>query len=264
MTRWRKVVLVLPVLVLTASGQLFAEASPKGDSKERYRPGLAKWRRAAASAIKDRAVWVPVASALVIGAAGWDDDISDWAIETTPIFGSQERAQKVSDDLLLANHLAMIGTAFFPPASSRPWVTRLEFLGWEHAGLLVSKNLTLGIKSATNRERPDGSDQRSFPSGHTSQAFYFATATRRNLRDSSLPPRTRRAVSIGVQTFAVGTAWARVEGGNHFPADVLVGAALGNFISAVFYDVFLERRENVTLVISPARGSLVMEARLRF
>ena len=38
---------------------------------------------------------------------------------------------------------------------------------------------------------------------------------------------------------AVGTAYARVEAKEHFPSDVLVGAALGHFIGVFANEAFL-------------------------
>jgi hypothetical protein len=37
-------------------------------------------------------------------------------------------------------------------------------------------------------------------------------------------------------TLAAATAWARVEAEKHYPTDVLAGAALGHFLTAVIHD----------------------------
>jgi hypothetical protein len=47
--------------------------------------------------------------------------------------------------------------------------------------LLVSEALVQTLKYATQRERPDGSDKHSFPSGHAADTFAFATALERHL-----------------------------------------------------------------------------------
>ncbi len=65
----------------------------------------------------------------------------------------------------------------------------------------------------------------SFPSGHATAAFAFATS----LGDAIHRPWAR----IGLYTLATGTAWARVAQEAHWVSDVVAGAALG-IVSAKF------------------------------
>jgi membrane-associated phospholipid phosphatase len=50
-------------------------------------------------------------------------------------------------------------------------------------------------------------------------------------------------------------AWARVEGEKHYPTDVLVGAALGNFLTRFVHDAFLnlEPDDEFSFYLEPAR-----------
>ena len=59
----------------------------------------------------------------------------------------------------------------------------------------------------------------SFPSGHTTAAFAFATS----LGDAIHRPWAR----VGLYALATGTAWARVAQEAHWVSDVVAGAALG-------------------------------------
>ena len=68
-----------------------------------YWPSGSRWKHAASRAVKDRGTWIPLAGAAVVSIDGWDEQISDWAIEKTPVFGSNETAVDASDTLWLAN-----------------------------------------------------------------------------------------------------------------------------------------------------------------
>ena len=70
----------------------------------------------------------------------------------------------------------------------------------------------------------------------------------------------------GAGAVTVGTAWARVESGDHYPSDVLVGMALGNFVGAVFAQVFLGREPDANLAFGaePVRGGAMLHWEMRF
>ena len=50
---------------------------------------------------------------------------------------------------------------------------------------------------------------------------------------------TRSALDVGLHALTIGTSWARIEAGWHYPADTLFSMALGNFIASFFNDAFL-------------------------
>lgn len=83
---------------------------------------------------------------------------------------------------------------------------------------LMSQVITHGIKAAAQRTRPDGSDARSFPSGHTSASFASATVLQREL-----------GWKVGIPAYAVASyvAAARIQDRKHFLSDVAMGAAIG-------------------------------------
>jgi membrane-associated phospholipid phosphatase len=122
-------------------------------------------------------------------------------------------------------------------------------MGFQHGAAIATTSTSALLKSLTDRSRPDGSNTESFPSSHSSRAFSYAASARRNIQASGLPGPARTSLGIGVTVLAAGTAWGRVEGGVHYPSDVLAGAALGNFMALFINDTFLETRHDMQVHI---------------
>jgi membrane-associated phospholipid phosphatase len=221
-----------------------ALAGPPGETsqapaKKRFWPTRSAWRHAARNAVRDPGTWAPAGMAAVIVVGGWDRQISEWAVTHSPVFGSPENAATWSDRLRAASDLGMIATALAVHDDEHPWRLRAKTLLVEEVGAIASTSLTSLLKNATGRERPDGSDDQSFPSGHASRAFAYAAASRRNLEATNLARGWRIGLTAGLETLAIGTGWARVEAQKHYPTDVLAGAALGNYVSLLLHDAFI-------------------------
>ena len=77
------------------------------------------------------------------------------------------------------------------------------------------------MKNTTHVMRPDGSNDHSFPSGHTAAAFVSATMLTKEY--GHLSPW----VGIGAYTVASGTGLMRVANNKHWLSDVLTGAGIG-------------------------------------
>ena len=75
------VVLVLGALALSGC------ASAKRDLEAHdYFSSGARWKRATTNALTSRGTWIPLIGAGVVSIDDWDREISDWAVENTPIF----------------------------------------------------------------------------------------------------------------------------------------------------------------------------------
>jgi membrane-associated phospholipid phosphatase len=232
--------LVLALILTAATG-----ITPSNAGQGRFWPGKERWRDAFRRAARDPVTWAPAAGAAVIGLGDWDAGISEWATREAPVFGSSRNALDWSDDLRTATHITMLGTLFLVEEPERSWKRGFRRLVVQHAAAVATTTLTSGIKAATDRERPDRSDRESFPSGHGSRSFSYAASGRRNLQDSHLSRGARAGLGVTITTLAGGTAWARVEAGKHYPTDVLVGAALGNFVTVLINDAFLGMEPNI-------------------
>jgi membrane-associated phospholipid phosphatase len=227
------------------------------------------WQRlgkAARNATFSPETWGPVAAALVLQIDDWDEDISEWAVSNTPIFGSPEDAEDASDYLRDATGVIYFLTALATPSGEepRPWAAaKLKGLTVGVSAVLLTDGATELLKNATTRTRPDGSDDESFPSGHTSSASAFTTLANCNLQSLSLSNTNRTLLRIGFTTLAAATGWARMEAGRHYPSDVLVGYALGHFISAFFNDAFLglKQNEGPQLSVAPSSNGLIVGIR---
>lgn len=86
---------------------------------------------------------------------------------------------------------------------------------------LVSGLYTEALKRAVGRERPDGSNSLSFPSGHTSNAFAWATVASRHYGPKVGLPAYAAAGLIGI---------SRIERDKHHLSDVVAGAVLGTIV----------------------------------
>lgn len=85
-------------------------------------------------------------------------------------------------------------------------------------GLLVTHGITGILKLGTGRERPDGSNSRSFPSGHVSGTVCSTVI---------LWDRLGPEAGIPAAVIAGFTAFSRITLGKHYPSDVIAGAAIG-------------------------------------
>jgi membrane-associated phospholipid phosphatase len=209
--------------------------------------------QAAKRALLDVGTLAPAAGAIVFAASGLDDRVADWASEHTPLFGSITGAQRASDVLNITLHVETLATALATPSGPEPqeWMyAKLKGLGGELLAFGVTLGMTDLLKTTTDRTRPDQSNARSFPSGHASGAFAAATLSNRNLEALRLPTWAEQAGTVGTLTLASAAAWARVEGGRHFPSDVLAGAAIGHFFSAFIHDAVLGLPDTLNLNVA--------------
>ena len=96
---------------------------------KRFWPRKSEWKSAARNAFRDPGTWAPAGAAAVIAAGGWDQELSDWAVTHTPVFGSVESADRWSDWLRAASDAGMIATALSVHDDEHPWRLRTKTYG---------------------------------------------------------------------------------------------------------------------------------------
>ena len=122
----------------------------------------------------------------------------------------------------------------------------------------INAAVTYSLKHTIHEMRPDGTDNHSFPSGHTAVAFCGATTLMHEYRKVS--------PCIGVAGYAVATTVAvdRVRRNRHHWGDVVAGAAIGVASAEAGYwigDIILgkgkKKKQDVSLSVAPMGMTLV-------
>lgn len=120
--------------------------------------------------------------------------------------------------------------------------------------VILDTALKFALKLSISRERPDGSNDNSFPSGHTSSTTAFATVLQHYY-----------GWKWGVPAYAVAgfVALSRIEKGRHYLSDVVFGATVGyiaGFTAIRGTDRSLQPRQLAVypIVSRGKRGALVV------
>lgn len=233
--------LIAPLLGACAHTQWPADESWGGGVK--ILPKKQNLKKALLSATFDPFFYVPLVASALLAIDDWDETVSNWAVEETPIFRSNSNAERASDIMLNILRAEAAATFLFTPSGelfSREWFANKAKGGLvELTAYAINGGTTVLLKSTVGRERPDGSDTRSFTSGHASESSSAMTLANRNLDAIPMNRQLRTGVKVANVLLSSGTAWARVEAKKHFPTDVLVGAAMGRFFTVFIHDAWL-------------------------
>ncbi len=142
---------------------------------------------------------------------------------------------------------------------------------WGTESFLVSSAITLGLKTAAHRRRPntgakydtwDGPDfsldNDSFPSHHTASAFAVATVMANVYRE-------RRLIPVLAYSAAALTGWSRLNDDVHWASDVFVGAVIGYYTAKTIMARPTQAAQTARFEVCPnPDGSLGLVYRLRF
>jgi undecaprenyl-diphosphatase len=167
-----------------------------------------------------------VLSSLFIHAQNWEVNLlNDINPDTKPSSGFWQKTSSYTYAVSIAAPASQLIVGFIKKDKN------LQRQGWETiGGLAINTIVTQGLKYSIKRDRPyekypllinpyQIENDKSFPSGHTSTAFAVATSLSIQYKKwYVVAPAYLWASSVG---------YSRLYLGEHYPSDVLAGAAIG-------------------------------------
>ena len=106
--------------------------------------------------------------------------------------------------------------------SNKKFISKIQY---STLAMVSNGLITVSMKHAFGRERPNGSCCDSFPSGHTSHSFTMATIA------SELYGKNIGLISYGLATLV---AVSRMNDNKHYLSDVIFGAGIGTAVGRAF------------------------------
>jgi len=162
--------------------------------------------------------------------------------DTMPQVGT---TQRIGDVILFALPAATLGSSFIIGDKEGAW----QFT----KGLLLTAGITYGLKLSVNKQRPDKSNDNSFPSGHTSITFHSAGYIHR---------RYGFKYSIPAYALAGFTAASRIDSKKHDILDIMAGAAIGLGSNLLFTTEY--QQEHMELTYSSFEGNHTIGFKYKF
>ena len=112
-------------------------------------------------------------------------------------------------------------------------------------GFIMTGTIVQSIKATTDRYRPNRENEQSFPSGHTSSMFTYASVISHYYGGKAGIPAYSVATLVGL---------SRIEKHQHHLSDVIAGATLGYLIGRTVVKVTDRRATSKKMTVSPVIG----------
>jgi len=161
------------------------------------------------------------------------------------LFAQTKAIKNAGDLILFALPVTTLATTFIIGDTAGSW----QFT----KALLLTEAVTYGLKLSINKNRPDLSNNNSFPSGHTSTTFQSAAFIHR---------RYGFKYSIPAYALAGFTAFSRIDAKKHDGLDILAGAVIGIGSSYLFTSAY--QKEHLELTFNSQAGSFLLGFNYRF
>ncbi len=182
--------------------------------------------------------WLGVGSGLALAAHPFDDNVQRFMVDN-------HTAKNIFEaGAVLGQAPTLLGAAAAIYATGRLRdQPKVSHIGMDLIqALALSAGMTQVLKTATRRERPDGSSRNSFPSGHASGTFAFATALERHLG---------WRFAVPAYAFSSYVAISRLPANRHWLSDAIFGSAVGIIAGRT---VTRHGRENFPVQITAVPG----------
>jgi membrane-associated phospholipid phosphatase len=124
----------------------------------------------------------------------------------------------------------------------------LEKLEYAVSTLVANGVTTIILKELISRKRPNGSSNRSMPSGHTSHSFAVAAVA-----------NELYGCKVGTAAYLIAglVAISRINDNDHYLSDVIVGSGLGTVIGRGFAKTYKEKKYVPNMTINSNRFYIV-------
>jgi len=180
-------------------------------------------------------------------ASQYDDNVQNWFLENPPLPKSINKFGDLYGNLY--SGIILLGVTGIHS------LKQSQYQVFEYAFATLGANglTTVLLKEAVGRERPNGSNHRSFPSGHTSHSFTVATIF-----------KELYGWKLGVPAYCLATITAmnRLEDNKHYLSDVVFGASLGTAFGMGFSNVYLKKSNKLNIGFNPVRSELQFSFKL--
>ena len=163
---------------------------------------------------KENLFWVGVGGGLALAAHPADDNVNEALVNSDfahDFFLPGKYLGSLPVLLGVATTTYIVGRTRDQPKVSHLGMDLIQ-------ALVISEVVTQTLKHITNRERPDQSDNTSFPSGHAADTFAFATALERHMGWKYAVP---------AYIFSSYVAISRLPANRHWLSDAIFGSAVG-------------------------------------
>lgn len=170
---------------------------------------------------------------------------SSFFLGVAPGTAQSKAVENTGDVLLFTLPAFALGSTIF----KEDRVGRTQFT----KGFLLNQGITIGLKYATDKNRPFDNGQRAFPSGHTSTTFQAASFLQR-----------RYGWKYGLPAYALAsfTGYSRVNAQKHDTWDVLAGAIIGIGSSYLFTKPY--QQEHMALTFHGGKGQFMLGFNYQF
>jgi membrane-associated phospholipid phosphatase len=163
---------------------------------------------------KENLFWAGVGGGLALAVHPVDDNVNETMVNSDFAKNFFKLGKYLGESYVLVP--AAIAVYAVGRSKDRP---KVSHVGMDLIqALIVNEVIVQTLKVTTRRERPDGSDNKSFPSGHAAGTFAFATALERHLGWKGAVP---------AYIFSSYVAISRLPDNKHWLSDVVFGASVG-------------------------------------